>query len=101
MKAILVLDEMPKDCPMCPLSNWNSLNQFTGCRIVKGKLYAMTDDKGYAESNTRPSWCPLKEMPQKETGEKWVYRYGEPWYKVEYLTEWEEGWNACLEEINK
>ena len=55
--------EMPKDCPMCPLSHWNKLDEFTGCEVVNGKRFAVTNDKGYAQSNTRPSWCPLVEIP--------------------------------------
>jgi len=55
--------KMPKDCPMCPLSHWNKLDEFTGCEVVNGKRFAVTNDKGYAQSNTRPSWCPLVEIP--------------------------------------
>lgn len=55
--------EMPRDCPMCPLSHWNRLDEFTGCEVVNGKRFAVTTDEGYAQSNTRPSWCPLVEIP--------------------------------------
>ena len=55
--------EMPKDCPMCPLAHYNTLGDFTGCNITPGKRYAMTHDKEYAESSTRPAWCPLVEVP--------------------------------------
>ena len=55
--------EMPRDCPMCPLSHWNRLDEFTGCEVVNGKRFAVTIDEGYAQSNTRPSWCPLVEIP--------------------------------------
>lgn len=55
--------EMPRDCPMCPLSHWNRLDEFTGCEVVNGKRFAVTTDEGYAQSDTRPIWCPLVEIP--------------------------------------
>ena len=56
--------EMPKDCPMCPMAHWNKLDEFTGCEIVNGKKYAVSDDKEYANSSTKPSWCPLVNVPE-------------------------------------
>lgn len=55
--------EMPKDCPMCPLAHYSTLGCFMGCNITPGKRYAMAHDKEYAESSTRPEWCPLSEVP--------------------------------------
>ncbi len=55
--------KMPKDCPMCPMAHWNKLDELTGCEIVPGKRYAMTKDPGYADSSSRPDWCPLVEIP--------------------------------------
>ena len=63
MSILIKGAKMPKDCPMCPLSHWNKLDEFTGCEVVNGKRFAVTNDKGYAQSNTRPSWCPLVEIP--------------------------------------
>ena len=54
--------EMPKDCPMCPMSHWNVGGSFTGCDVVEGKRYAM-DDEEYRNSSTRPDWCPLVPVP--------------------------------------
>ena len=54
--------EIPKDCPMCQLAHWDAAGNFTGCNIVCGKKYAMSD-KEYADSNTRPDWCPLVFVP--------------------------------------
>ena len=58
MKAILVID-MPKDCPYCPMAHWNKLDEFTGCDAVGDKKYAIIDEE-YAKSSCRPSWCPLR-----------------------------------------
>ena len=54
--------EMPKDCPMCPLAHWDVAGTFTGCNIVCGKKYAMSD-REYANRDTRPDWCPLVPVP--------------------------------------
>ena len=64
MKAILVID-MPDDCPVCPMAHWNKIDEFTGCDAVSGKKYAI-NDKEYAESSSRPLWCPLRPLPEKD-----------------------------------
>ena len=56
--------EMPKDCPMCPFAHYDMFNTFRGCDITRGKRWAVTNDKDYAESSTRPDWCPLIEVPE-------------------------------------
>ena len=56
--------EMPKDCPMCPFAYYDMFNTFMGCDITRGKRLAVKNDKDYAESSTRPDWCPLIEVPE-------------------------------------
>lgn len=56
--------EMPKDCPFCPMAHWDKLDTFKGCEITPGKRFAVIEDKEYAESSTRPDWCPLTEVPE-------------------------------------
>lgn len=56
--------EMPKDCPMCPFAHYDMFNTFCGCDITRGKRWAVKNDKDYAESSTRPDWCPLIEVPE-------------------------------------
>lgn len=55
MKVILVLNEMPNNCSECPCCNEDECgNQY------KGYI------GDYLEWNSgRPSWCPLKPMPEK------------------------------------
>lgn len=60
MSKLIVEMEMPRDCPMCPMAHYNKLDEFTGCEVAAGKLFAVTRDKAYAESASRPSWCPIK-----------------------------------------
>ena len=56
--------EMPEDCPMCPFAHYDRFDTFRGCDITRGKRWAVTNDKDYAESSTRPDWCPLIEVPE-------------------------------------
>ena len=57
--------EMPKNCPMCPFAHYDDMfNTFRGCDITRGKRWAVKNDKDYAESSTRPDWCPLIEVPE-------------------------------------
>ena len=55
---------MPKDCPMCPFAHYDRFDTFTGCDITRGKRWAVKKDKEYAESSTRPNWCPLIEVTE-------------------------------------
>lgn len=80
-KAILVID-MPKNCRECPLAKNESivLEEAYNC-LPKRKW--VTD----RECESRPNWCPLKEVPQKQENLPTnIYR---------------EGWNACIDEILK
>ena len=53
---------MPQDCPMCPMAHWNAFNMISGCEVVPGKKYAIRDPE-YANSDHRPAWCPLVDVP--------------------------------------
>lgn len=55
--------DMPRDCPMCPVAHYNAIAEFTGCEVVPGKRYAMSNDPEYRNSSIRPDWCPLIEVP--------------------------------------
>ena len=85
MKAILVLDEMPKGCVCCPCSD----DEDHFCRAKSEYYYSLG----------RPSWCPLKELPQKRyTSFDPETIDGEP---LSVLTVYYEGWNECIEELEK
>ena len=73
-KAVLVMD-MPKDCYECKLQDWLT------CRIAKK----------CNTSHSRPDWCPLRELPEKNT-KKYSdgYKYGKGY---------QNGYNACIDEL--
>ena len=81
MKAVLVID-MPKDCWDCHL-----VDEWENCNAIK-----MTSER-YGVSvkqydKERASWCPLRPLPHKLQAD---------WYTDGY----KEGFNDCLEEIEK
>ena len=61
-RMVLINIQMPKDCPFCPCSHYSVTGEFMGCEAVAGKKYAVMEDPEYANSNTRPEWCPMKEV---------------------------------------
>ena len=75
-KAILVMD-MPKSCYECKLQDWLT------CRIAKK----------CNTSHSRPDWCPLRELPEKNTKNySDGYKYGKGY---------QDGYNACIDELLK
>ena len=62
MSVLIKGMKMPKDCPMCPMAHYDTLNHFRGCEVVAGKRHAINDPE-YANTSTRPDWCPLIELP--------------------------------------
>lgn len=88
-KAILVVD-MPSKCESCPCSTINE--------EIGGEMVFTCDalpNKEITETNMtkrKPSWCPLKPMPQKKS-----HTYDD--VDTEYGIV--EGWNECLEELEK
>ena len=82
MKAILVID-MPDSCFHCQLELYGSQ-----C----GANYKNTA----GNANKRPSWCPLKPLPQeREFGKRNILPI-----KVDGNS-FALGWNACLKELDK
>ena len=69
-KAILILDEMPKQCNICPLFE-------KYCDVDKD--FSLTGFK-------RAGGCPLKPLPQKEDD-------------LRYLDSYAKGFNDCIDEI--
>ena len=77
MKAVLVLDEMPKECDECPMYDfgWGE--------------YCMATGKSVKAEGKEP-WCPLKEMPTLTDTERKCF--DESWIK---------GFDYVIEEIER
>lgn len=85
-KAVLVMD-MPSSCLECPIGQNESIPLETCIRCPFGKCAID------AEVETRPDWCPLRELPEKITswkGKSTNYQQGH-----------RDGYNACIDELLK
>ncbi len=83
MKAILVID-MPKNCAKCKLMYLQGIGEGI-CNAV--------------DWDERPSWCPLRPLPQKKVGDDLYERYGSWTLGDEKEVSYRVGFNDCLEEI--
>jgi len=83
MKAVLVID-MPTSCGEC---NLKELYDSWEC-IVNGRTLKINCEK------PRPSWCPLKPMPEKIFPDINSQLKKQSEYEI-----WTGGWNACLDSI--
>lgn len=78
-KSVLVIDTPEKclDCNLCVLDMDGSIS----CYYNKREICSNVE-----ENNSRPEWCPLKELPSKKNcGEIFNGNV--------------KGWNDCLREI--
>lgn len=77
-KSVLVIDT-PESCRSCYLRGFTLNLQY--CR---GKL------KDIKDVSTKPDWCPLMDLPEKDNGD----------YPANTSdTGFAEGWNQCIDEI--
>lgn len=81
-KAILVMD-MPKSCGDCCFS----AQRYNFCTLLR---------KSEINYSHRTDWCPLKEVPEKKEVLNPSKRC-ETWEMN--CTEYERGYNACIDEI--
>ena len=89
-KAILVID-MPENCLDCRFCREIDEGIEACCEIIDepdDNTLCRMIDSDYCQS--RPSWCPLQQMPEKShTGKSDYYQWGD----------WEDGWNACIDRL--
>lgn len=78
MKAVLVID-MPNNCGECKLIHLQGIGESI-CDAV--------------DWSKRPSWCPLKPLPNYRDNSKKPQDYADVW-----IDGAKTGWNACLDEI--
>ena len=95
-KAILVMD-MPDCCFHCDFCHEKAYDRRYQ---IEGEKFCCVEDievdkyynSFYSEEPMRPSWCPLKELPEREDGTTKIR-------SDEYSDGFAEGFNVCLDEI--
>lgn len=88
MKAILVID-MPESCIDCKFMKHGI------CLAYKSER-RMNDEEYYSCDEAKPSWCPLKPMPERVKENVMKGMPNEEWQQL-----YDEGWNDCIKEIEK
>lgn len=94
MKAIIVID-MPKVCGECRASFYGDVWY---CYAGEYRRPLFTEN-----IQEKPSWCPLRPLPQKADKGMEVDISGGDDYESGYIHGWhrgvDKGWNDCLDEI--
>ncbi len=92
-KSALVM-ETPKNCYECPFSCTNGNDTDCGyCELAEcldSDMRLITEEHYDYESESRPDWCPLKPLPEKDT---------ESYFPDEFGDGYATGWNACIDVI--
>ena len=76
-KGIIVIEDIPVICEECERAE-----------VWSNKLYCLEEDR--IIHNSKPDWCPIKEIPKKKEIKDAVNMTSLGWI---------EGFNACLDEI--
>ena len=94
MKAVLVLNKIPRDCESCPLLDGN---RYCAALQKYAFLNEWVSDAPYYSLKEKGD-CPLKPLPEECDEATEIYNaHGE--VDCYQLTEYARGYNACLEEI--
>lgn len=81
ISAVLVIKYMPDMCLNCPLSDYSN----------QGRPFCKAKNLHLDSFMYKPDWCPLRELPEKQVRDYPEYD--------RYITGWDDGWDACLDEI--
>lgn len=93
-KSVLVIDT-PENCYDCPFGTaYCGEFEYVGyCELADCLDYdviLMTEEHYDCESKSRPDWCPLKPLPEKNTTENDM---------TDYQCGMVDGRNQCIDEI--
>ncbi len=83
-KAILVID-MPESCKDCSIRFTDEYSDYCPCKSTSNDVF------DYVQENKKPSWCPLKPLPERRdslTVSDWGFEGG-----------FNSGYNTFLKEL--
>ncbi len=90
-KCVLVMD-MPSSCSKCDLRGKNyGLENVCFGKVEHSKKYG-DYYKDIQNIETRPDWCPLRNLPEKDN---------KSYFPDEYSDGHRDGYNACIDELLK
>jgi hypothetical protein len=97
-KSVLVLDT-PKNCYDCPFGTeycgnleYDGLCELADCLDYDAIL--MTKEHYDCESKSRPDWCPLMDLPEKDNGD-----YPANTFDTRFAEEWNQYINEIAKEV--
>lgn len=87
--------DTPKNCYDCPFGTEYCGNfEYEGCcelaECLDSDMRLITEEHYDYESESRPEWCPLKPLPEKNTIENDM---------IDYQCGMVDGRNQCIDEI--
>lgn len=86
-KSVLVIDT-PECCAECRFVRW-PVKGDGDCFALPDESKKKVPEINLYENLGRPSWCPLKSLPEKFKWKK----------EMTYWSGARDGWNACIDEI--
>lgn len=93
-KSVLVIDA-PENCYDCPFgTEYCGDSEYEGCcelaECLDSDMRLIAEEYYDYESESRPDWCPLKPLPEKNTTENNM---------TDYQCGMVDGRNQCIDEI--
>lgn len=93
---LLLLIDTPENCYDCPFGTTycGELEYVGYCELadcLDCDVILMTEEHYDCESKSRPDWCPLKPLPEKDDFVNVPHG--------EYYTGYHDGWDNCIDEI--
>lgn len=93
-KSVLVIDT-PENCYYCSFGSayCSGIEYVAYCELadcLDYDAFLMTEEYYDSESKSRPEWCPLMDLPEKDNGD-----YPANTSDAGFA----EGWNQCIDEI--
>ena len=93
-KSVLVVDT-PENCYDCPFgTEYCGDSEYEGCcelaECLDSDMRLITEEHYDCESKSRPDWCPLMDLPEKDNGD-----YPANTSDADFV----EGWNQCIDDI--
>lgn len=95
-KGYILLEEVPETCIDCRFCREASEGIEAYCELednLEDDELIREIDISYAQD--KPDWCPIHKLPNRKRTEKFTIS---PLIKEQY-TEFNRGWNACLDEL--
>lgn len=89
MKAVLVIDKMPKNCDECWLHHFEYAEDIQDYEDVCHNAEHESHVLCKTNYKKRPSWCPLRPLPKKKYAD----------FPNDYEYGYADGYNTCLLEI--